>query len=95
MSDERIKVRITETGRLMEVVVLAKRADRIEVLVGEGVHSVRCDLAVTRNGLSYAGSVMGRELVYEHTREQVQAEIDRARSEDDRSKAQRSRRTRT
>jgi hypothetical protein len=93
MNDERIKVRVTETGRLMEVVVLAKRADRIQVLVGEGVHSVRCDLTVTRNGLSYAGSVMGRELVYEHTREKVQAELDKAKSDADKSKGQRSRRT--
>jgi hypothetical protein len=34
-------------------------------------------LSPTRNGLAYAGSVMGRELVYERSREQVQADIER------------------
>jgi hypothetical protein len=41
------------------------------------VHSVKCDLAPTRNGLAYVGSVMGRELVYERSQAQVQADIDR------------------
>jgi len=77
MNDEKIKVRITETGQLLDVVVLSKRGDRIEVVLGEGVHSVRCELTPTRLGLSYAGSVMGRELIYERSREQVQADIDR------------------
>ena len=31
----------------------------------------------TRNGLAYAGKIMGREIVYERSREQVQADIDR------------------
>ena len=52
-------------------------AERITVVLGEGVHSVKCDLQPTRNGLAYAGSVMGREIVYERSREQVQADIDR------------------
>ena len=77
MTDEKIKVRVTNTGQTMEVVVLSKRADRIEVVLGEGVHSVRCALTPTRTGLAYAGSVMGREIVYERAREQVQADIDR------------------
>jgi len=59
------------------VVVYDKRADRITVVLGEGVHSVKCDLSPTRNGLAYAGAVMGREIVYERSREQVQADIDR------------------
>ena len=29
------------------------------------------------NALAYAGSVMGRELVYERSRDQVKADIDR------------------
>src|SRR4051794_19827081 len=62
MTDEKIKLR-TETGQLIEVVVLNKRADFIEVVIGEGVHNVRCTLTPTRNGLAYAGSVMGREVV--------------------------------
>jgi hypothetical protein len=77
MNDEKIKVRVTETGQTMEVVVLSKRAERIQVVLGEGVHSVKCELTPTRTGVAYAGSVMGREIVYERGREQVQADIDR------------------
>jgi hypothetical protein len=75
MSIEKIKVR-TENGQTMEVVVLSKRASGIEIVLGEGVHNVKCTLTPTRNGLAYAGSVMGRELLYERSREQVQADID-------------------
>lgn len=77
MNDEKIKVRVTDTGQTVDVVVLSKRADRIVVVLGQGVHSVKCDLTPTRNGLAYAGNAMGRELVYERSREQVQADIDR------------------
>jgi hypothetical protein len=73
---DKIKVR-TENGQLLEVVVLHKRPESIQVLLGQGEHSVKCDLHPTRNGLAYAGSVMGRELVYERSREQVQADIER------------------
>ena len=76
MTNEKIKLR-TEAGQLIEVVVLSKRADFIEVVIGEGVHSVRCQLTPTRNALAYAGKVMGREVIYERSREQVQADIDR------------------
>jgi len=79
MKDEKITVVITETGQSMDVVVYSKRPDRIEVVVGQGTHSVRCELKPTRSGMAYAGNVMGREIVYEHSREQVQADIDRAR----------------
>jgi hypothetical protein len=76
MSDERIKVK-TEAGQVLDVVVYDKRVERISVVLGEGVHSVKCDLLPTRNGMAYAGSVMGRELVYERSREQVKQDIDR------------------
>lgn len=76
MNTEKIKVRVTESGKTMDVVILSKRASGIQVVLGEGVHSVKCDLAPTRNGLAYAGSAMGREIVYERSREQVQADID-------------------
>ena len=76
MDIERIKVR-TENGQTLEVVVLNKRADHITVVLGEGPHSVKCDLSPTRNGLAYAGSIMGREIVYERSRDQVKADIDR------------------
>jgi hypothetical protein len=76
MHIEKIKLR-TENGQVLDVVVLDKRADRIQVVLGEGTHSVKCELTPTRNALAYAGSVMGRELIYERSREQVQADIDR------------------
>jgi len=76
MQDEKIKLK-TENGQTIEVVVLDKRADRISVVLGQGVHSVRADLAPSRNGLAYVGSVMGREIIYERSRDQVQADIDR------------------
>jgi hypothetical protein len=77
MNIEKIEVRVTESGQTMDVVVLSKRPERIQVVVGEGIHSVKCELAPTRNGRAYAGTVMGREIVYERGREQVQADIDR------------------
>ncbi|MES2561146.1 MAG: hypothetical protein V4637_00305 [Pseudomonadota bacterium] len=77
MNDERIKVRATANRQDMEVVVLDKRADRIQVVIGAGVHSVKCDLMPTRNGQGYVGTVMGREIVYERSRALVQADIDR------------------
>jgi hypothetical protein len=77
VESERIRVQVTESGQSLDVVVLSKRPDRIQVVVGEGVHSVRCELTPTRNGLAYAGTVMGREITYARTREQVQADIDR------------------
>jgi hypothetical protein len=76
MQIEKIKVK-TEAGQTLEVVVLNKRASGITVVLGEGTHSVKCDLSPTRNGLAFAGSVMGRELVYERSVEQVQADLDR------------------
>ena len=76
MNTERIKVRVTETGQVVEVVVLNKRPEHIEVVIGEGIHSVKCTLAPTRNGLAYAGTVMKREIVYERSRDQVAADIE-------------------
>ena len=76
MAPEKITVRM-ENGQTLEVVVLNKRASGITIVLGEGIHSSKCDLSPTRNGLAYAGSIMGRELVYERSREQVQADIDR------------------
>ncbi|HVP08754.1 MAG TPA: hypothetical protein VMT02_04460 [Burkholderiales bacterium] len=78
MTNEKITVRHTETGRTMEVVVFSKRVEAIEVVVGEGMHSMKCVLTPTRNGLAYAGSIMGRELVYEKSREKVKADLELA-----------------
>ena len=78
MNNEKITVRITETGKTMEVVVFSKRADAVEVVIGEGMHNMKCVLTPTRNGMAYAGSIKGRELVYERSREKVQADIEMA-----------------
>lgn len=77
MHNEKITVRVTETRQTLDVVVFNKRAEVIEVVLGEGVHSMKCTMTPTRNGLAYAGTVMGREIVYERSRAQVQADIDR------------------
>ena len=77
MNDEKITVRVTSTGQTLDVVVLNKRVDGIEVVLGEGVHSVRCMLSPTRNGLAYAGNAMGREIVYERARGEVKADLER------------------
>ena len=77
MNIEKITVRVTATGQTMDVVVLSKRASGITVVLGEGVHSVKCELTPTRNELAYAGSVMGREIVDERSRAKVQADLDR------------------
>lgn len=77
MNTEYIKVRVTNTGQTLDVVVLSKRPERIEVVLGEGIHNVKCELTPTRTGRAYCGTVMGREIVYERSREQVQGDIDR------------------
>jgi hypothetical protein len=77
MNDEKIQVRVTSSGNLLDVVVLSKRADRIQVVLGEGVHNVRCDLVPTRSGSAYVGSAMGREIVYERSRDDVNADLAR------------------
>jgi DUF2075 family protein len=76
MNNEKITVRHTETGKTMEVVVFSKRAEAIEVVIGEGMHNVKCVLTPTRNGMAYAGSIMGREIVYERSRDKVKADIE-------------------
>ena len=78
MITEKIKIRVTETGQTMEVVVLSKRAGGIQVVLGEGIHNVKCELTPTRNAMAYAGTVMGREIVYERSRDLVQADIEMA-----------------
>ena len=77
MNTEKIKVRATATKQELEVVVYSKRLDMIQIVIGEGVHSVRCDLVPNRNGSAYVGSAMGREIVYERSREDVKADLAR------------------
>jgi DUF2075 family protein len=78
MINEKITVRQTETGKTLEVVVFSKRVEAIEVVIGEGMHNVKCVLTPTRNGMAYAGSIMGREIVYERSRDKVKADLDMA-----------------
>jgi hypothetical protein len=78
MNDEIIKVRNTDSGDLMDVVVYKMRPDCIEVVIGKGQHSVTCELKPTRTRQAYSGSVMGRELVYERSCEEVEAEFNAA-----------------
>lgn len=77
MSNEKIPVRIASSGKTLDVMVYSKTVQKIEVVVGEGVHGTRCTLTPTRNGDAYAGSVMGREIVFERSREQVKADLAR------------------
>lgn len=77
MQDEKISVKL-ENGSAMDVVVFSKSVNSIEVVLGEGVHSIRCELNPTRNGLAYAGEVRGREVIYERSKEDVAADIEKA-----------------
>ena len=76
MNEQKIKVRVTETDMIMDVGVFSKNEDKIEVVLGEGVHSVKCELLPTPNGMAYVGSAMGREIVYERSRDEVKADIE-------------------
>jgi hypothetical protein len=75
MNDQKIDVRVTATDQILPVTVFSKHPEKIEVVLGEGVHSVKCELTLTANGNAYAGSAMGREIVYERSREDVVADI--------------------
>ncbi len=76
METEKIDV-LTENGDLLEVSVLSKNASVIQVVLGEGVHCVKCELKPIQNGRAYVGSVMGREIIYERSAADVQRDIDR------------------
>ena len=76
MEIEKIKVK-AESGQTLEVVVTDKSADAIYVALGEGIHNVKCKLLPTRNGLAYAGTVMGRELIYDRSVVEVKADLAR------------------
>ena len=78
MNDEKIQIRVTSTGQTLDVVVLQKNLDRIQIVLGEGVHNVRCDLTPTRSGAAYVGNAMGREIVYERSRDDVKTDLVRA-----------------
>ncbi|MDH5394069.1 MAG: hypothetical protein OEY11_12845 [Gammaproteobacteria bacterium] len=79
MKDEIITVRITESDKTLDVLVYRKTEHKIEVMVGEGIHSTKCELGPTANKLAYAGNVMGREIVYERSTQQVHEDIEAAK----------------
>ena len=83
MTSEKIVV-TTENGKELEVELLSRSAEAIWVVLGEGIHNVKCRLTPTNNALAYAGSVMGRELVYRRSVKEVQADIARQQREQDR-----------
>ena len=76
MDDQKIKV-LVEGSQILEVVVSSMKADAIWIVLGEGIHNMKCKLTPTRNSLAYAGSVMGREIIYERSVQQVRADIAR------------------
>lgn len=76
MQDEKIKLRVTETDQTIEVVVYSKKPELIEVVIGEGIHSTKCKLTPTDTDFAYVGNVMGREVVYEKSRQQVKDDLD-------------------
>jgi hypothetical protein len=65
----------TADGKGIEGIVLSKGADRIHVILGEGTHSVFCELKPTADARAYVGNAMGRDIVYERSRSQVEADI--------------------
>lgn len=81
MADAKIKVQV-EGEQMLEVVVSDKAADAIWIVLGEGLHNVKCKLIPTRNSLAYAGSVMGREIIYKRSVKEVLADL--AQEEHDR-----------
>lgn len=74
MDEKKIKVQV-ESGQVLEVSVSSKKLDAIWIILGEGIHNAKCKLTPTRNRLAYAGSVMGREIIYDRSVDQVRADI--------------------
>ena len=72
---EAITLRAGGSTQSIDALVLSKRADRIQIMLNEGSHSVFCELKPTPDGLAYAGISLGREIVYERTRAQVEADV--------------------
>ena len=54
MEPERIKVRVTETGQTLDVVVYSKRADRIEIVLGEGGRTIKAIGTAARQDIAEA-----------------------------------------
>jgi len=74
MVNDKISLK-TEAGKSIEVAVIDMSERAIHVAIGEGIHNVKCTLVPTENGKAYFGSVMGREVVYERSVDQVKADL--------------------
>ena len=74
MADDKIELRM-ENGKTLSAVIVSKSPESIWVVIGEGLDNVKCKLVPTRNSLAYAGSIMGRELIYERSVRQVRSDI--------------------
>ena len=72
---ETITLRTRLGDQLVDVLVLSKRADRIQIMLQEGPHSVFCELKPTADAQAYAGTSLGREIIYERSQEDVEADI--------------------
>lgn len=70
MIPEKIIVQ-SEAGKGIEVAVIEMSPNNISIAIGEGIHNVRCKLVPTDNGRAFYGSVMGREVVYETSVDEV------------------------
>ncbi len=79
MNTQKLKIR-TEAEQILEVEATDIKSDAIWVVLGEGPHSVKCKLTPTRTGRAYTGTVMGREIVYERSVQQVREELSQRRS---------------
>jgi hypothetical protein len=73
----------TKSGdQTFDALVLSKRADRIQIMLHEGAHSAFCELKPTADALAYVGTSLGREIFYEHSRAEVEADIAKRGSPD-------------
>lgn len=70
MASDKITVK-SEAGKSIEVAVTEMTPQAIWVAIGEGIHNVKCKLIPTESGRAYVGSVMGREVVYEKSVDEV------------------------
>ena len=74
MAHAMIKVQV-EGDQILEVMVSSKEVDAIWIILGEGIHNVKCKLTPTRNSLAYSGSIMGREIIYKRSVAEVKADL--------------------
>ena len=57
--------------------MLNTRLDMIRIVLDEDVPNVRCDRAPTCDSSAYVGNAIGREILHERSRENVNADLAR------------------